>query len=105
MTIRFAPARAGYGNPVARHLGVRHLPAPANDLRPTAAGIANDAEIYAALRHFGRHGLAAAREASSTALRCLRDGDAIGYEYWLSICHRLDRRMARSCQRQADALL
>ena len=103
MTIRFAPARAGFGNPVARHLGAQRIPAAANDSLPTRAGRANEAVIYEALRHFGQHGLAAAKEARANAMRAHSQGDGEGFDYWLAICRQFDKRMARACMEQTKS--
>jgi hypothetical protein len=50
--------------------------------------------LNAALRHFGAHGLGAARTARDEAASALANGDSHGYERWLGICRALDKRLA-----------
>jgi len=54
----------------------------------------SDAALDAALRHFARHGLAAARHARRAAEDAFLSGDSRSYRHWLGICRALDRRMA-----------
>lgn len=91
MTIRFAGARAG-GTSVLRAWRCHSAPmCAAND--NTIARIDN-AGLIAALRHFARHGLAAAEHASNQALRAHRHSDRDGCRHWLEVCRQLDRRLA-----------
>ncbi|KLE36138.1 hypothetical protein AAW00_05655 [Aurantiacibacter luteus] len=62
----------------------------------------NQPHLHAALRHFARHGLAAARDAHGQALAAADAGDRETYAWWLEVCRALDRRMARSLDRIAD---
>lgn len=52
------------------------------------------AALHAALSHFARHGLAAARIAADLSEAARAAGDADGQAWWLDICRTLDRRMA-----------
>lgn len=54
----------------------------------------NRAAIEAALRHFARHGIAAAQSARKHAEEAIQAGDRDGARHWLDICHTLDRRLA-----------
>lgn len=56
--------------------------------------------LHAALRHFAEHGLGAAREARRQAETAFFAGDRASYDWWLSICRTLDRRMAEELARQ-----
>jgi hypothetical protein len=91
MTIRFAGARAGTRSPIqawrCRSVTLR----PAND---NAIAHVDHTVLVAALRHFARHGLAAAEQAATRAHAALREGDRAGCRYWLAVCRQLDRRMA-----------
>lgn len=64
---------------------------PAND---NGNDRASDALLHAALRHFARHGLAAAYRARQQAEKALLAGDEQGYRWWLDVCRTLDRQMA-----------
>lgn len=66
-----------------------------------APSIAEAATLNAALRHFARHGLAAAERACAAAQAARDTGDEQGFAWWLSICNALDRRMARELARPA----
>lgn len=55
-----------------------------------------DDMLHAALHHFGRHGLAAAKMALQEAATADAKGDAVAADYWRSICEMLDRRLARA---------
>lgn len=68
---------------------VARYPANDNSLRQ----IRSDA-LHAALRHFARHGLSAARVAGEQAQAALAAGDVAGHARWLDICRTLDRRTA-----------
>lgn len=70
----------------------------ANDDHPS--GLAQG-DLHAALRHFARHGLAAARDARERAVAAARTGDRLGFEHWLGICRALDRRMAGRVEQSA----
>ncbi|MDE2597916.1 MAG: hypothetical protein KGL44_13665 [Sphingomonadales bacterium] len=91
MSIRFAAANRGESATIARALTVPRRRSAANDNLP---GLARDALLRAALRHFAEHGLAAAERARDEALRAGHAGDSEGYKHWLEICRALDRRMA-----------
>ena len=92
MSIRFAAARGALG-PRMAPLRVRALRLVAtNDNGPPWQRVK---ELDAALRHFARHGLAAARVAADRAQAAQAAGDAAGQARWLDICRTLDHRMAR----------
>ncbi|WP_067732322.1 hypothetical protein [Novosphingobium naphthalenivorans] len=112
MTIRFAAAWGG-ATPVIMRSLCRSAPLGAvNDnyrmltvrritQRPARAiaPVEGHGEILtAALRHFGRYGLAAAAKARTEAILAHASGDTEGRDHWLAICRQLDRRMASSCE-------
>lgn len=66
-------------------------PQPAND----NGGVVTEKHMHAALRHFAKHGLAAAQHAREQAITAARKGDRQTFEWWLEICRALDRPMAR----------
>lgn len=92
MSIRFAAATRIPG-PRMRPLQVRALARrqAAND---NTLHQIRSAALHAALNHFSRHGLAAARIAADLAKAARDAGDAEGHAWWLDICRTLDRRMA-----------
>lgn len=89
-------------SPVARSLVRRAPEAAANDdaAPGTFAEGADDAMLYAALRHFAAHGLGAAGVAGAAAERAFATGDRPAYARWLGICRMLDRRMADGLARR-----
>lgn len=93
MTIRFAAANPAYNPFVARVLEAPVRFQAAND---NVIGICSDQLLKAALRHFARHGLGAAEEARALAEGAFFSGDRETYDWWLSICRTLDRRMAEA---------
>ncbi|WP_209347951.1 hypothetical protein [Pontixanthobacter sp. CEM42] len=96
MTVHFAAARDAVNSPVARVLSRRALPQAAND-----SGAENDNNhlLHAALRHFAKYGLGAASEARKQAEEAFFAGDRESYDWWLSVCRTLDRRMAEEVAR------
>jgi len=101
MSIRFAAPRSAR-NPLRRIAPVRLARRPANDnANDKPADI--DAQLHDALRHFARHGLAAAQEARDLAQDAAARGDEAGFDHWRSICSTLDRRMARELDRAKAA--
>lgn len=62
------------------------------------------AALHAALNHFARHGLAAARIAADMAEAAREAGNADAHAWWLDICRTLDRRLAARVERGAAAL-
>ena len=99
MSIRFAAA-ARVPGPRMRPLQVRAFarrPA-AND---NSQHQIRSAVLHAALNHFARHGLAAARVAADLAEAARAAGDADGHAWWLDICRTLDRRLAARMERDA----
>jgi hypothetical protein len=59
-------------------------------------GLGEDTLLRAALRHFARHGLSAARQAHENAESASFAGNTAEYRHWMAICHALDRRMGAS---------
>lgn len=114
MTIPFAPAASGPRarqsalacRPIARALAARALERVANEdaspADPTTSGGAGEQVLHAALRHFARHGLGAARAARAQAEAAHLAGDRQGYEWWLGITRTLDRRLAAQIERTAS---
>jgi hypothetical protein len=64
-----------------------------------AATGAFDPVLVAALRHFARHGLDAARVAHAEAGRLARAGNAPGAAEWIAITGMFDRRLAATAHR------
>jgi hypothetical protein len=116
MTIRFAAAigtaHAPVCRPIARGLVQRARERAAND---NPGGIASgrgsplrrairppsEAVMRAALRHFAKHGLGAARAARAQAEAALLEGDKQAFDWWLEITRTLDRRLAAEAERLA----
>lgn len=101
MTIRFAASSKRHCPVIAIRFSPPILPFAANDngLAPTSdRGFtpASDRMIHEALRHFARHGLRAAASARENALIAQAANDSEGFDWWVSICRTLDRRMAES---------
>lgn len=101
MTIHFAAARTPACSPIARALAKRATAKAAND---NGNPVANDEVLKAALRHFGKHGLAAAKVARSNAKDAFFEGDRQSYDWWLSITRTLDRRLALKLEKQIEPL-
>lgn len=100
MTVHFAPARSVTRSPLARAFARRTIANAANDNQDRAAALHNDELLHAALRHFARHGMGAAREARKQAEDAFFAGDRGKYDWWLGICRTLDRRMAEELNRR-----
>lgn len=91
MSLNFAAAKSLSCTPESKVLQFQECVAAAND----NAGIAiNDQVMRAALRHFAEYGLGAARIARTRAEEAFFAGDRKQYDWWLSLCRALDRRMA-----------
>jgi hypothetical protein len=92
MSIRFAAARGSLRTRLApvRVQTMRMVPTNDNG-RPWRRVEALDA----ALRHFARHGMAAAEIAADNARTAGETGDDKAFAWWLEVCRTLDRRMAR----------
>ncbi|MET1754927.1 hypothetical protein ABVV53_05550 [Novosphingobium sp. RD2P27] len=100
MTIRFAAANAGT-NPAVRAWRCRSVElCAAND---NAQERLDQSLLAAALRHFARHGLAAAENAGARAAWARREGDDNSYVHWLALCRQLDRRMADALAARLEA--
>lgn len=118
MSIRFAPAkRLAQTTPIKSRRFVRWLEVNAandNDLReykgtvaPSERGLPgrappNEAIMHAALRHFAKHGLGAARAAREHAEAAFFAGDNRGYDWWLGVTQALDRRLAQEAEHVAS---
>lgn len=100
MPVRFAAARHTTRSPIARALARKAVERAANDNRD---GMTDDRLLHAALRHFARHGLGAAREAQAQAQKAFFAGDRQSYDWWLAICRTLDRRLADELARGKPA--
>ena len=92
MTIRFAAPPTALAPRMSARRIREACGLPAND---NAAPRGSDAMLHAALRHFAKHGLAAATLARKQAEQAFFADDRQGYQWWLEICRALDRRMAR----------
>ncbi|WP_296676353.1 hypothetical protein [Novosphingobium sp.] len=91
MTIRLAavcPAAPLFFSPVQQRRVVQRA---AND---NAAPGGRDPVLGDALKHFARHGLAAASIARDEAQKAFFANDRGAYLHWLAICRTLDGRMA-----------
>lgn len=97
MTVHFAASRSAAHSALASILQRRKPASAANDNCAAHA----DQMLHAALRHFARHGLGAAREARAQAERAFFAGDRESYRWWLDICRTLDARIARSLEETA----
>lgn len=96
MTIRFAAAADARAPRLSRAAARAALRRPAND---NSQKLPSDERLHAALRHFGRHGMAAARTARLQAETAFFAGDQQSYAHWLEICRALDRRVAGDLER------
>lgn len=94
MTIRFAAARhrVRYGATSTKAYGNSAPAIAANDNALIAAN--DDVVLTSALRFFADHGLCAARRAGDEAESAFAAGDSAGFDWWLSVCRMLDRRLA-----------
>ena len=70
------------------------IPEAANDNLAPGRVAQDDAEIRAALGHFARHHLNAAKDAHARAREALDIGDEENFLFWANICRALDRRLA-----------
>lgn len=93
MTIRFAAATKRYSPVMANCYSPLISLRAANDNGFAPAG---EKMIHEALRHFARHGLRAAELARDNALLAQAANDSETFDWWVSICRTLDRRMAES---------
>jgi predicted phage gp36 major capsid-like protein len=98
MSIRFAAPRHAIRNRMEDTAARIACLMPANDNRSSHTA---EPTLDAALRHFARHGMAAAHQARARAQAARAEGDEQGFAWWLEICRALDRRMAREIDRQA----
>ncbi|MBD3730200.1 MAG: hypothetical protein IE933_10885 [Sphingomonadales bacterium] len=99
MTVHFAAARSPVCSPIAKALARKSCGKVAND--NDGAGD-DDRLLHAALRHFAEHGLGAAHQARKQAQAAFFAGDRQAYDWWLSICRTLDRRLANGLERETE---
>ncbi|MFC0588169.1 hypothetical protein ACFFF7_01950 [Novosphingobium aquiterrae] len=64
----------------------------------------HDPVLRDALKHFARHGMAAAQVARQHAEQAFFADDGQAYRHWLAICRTLDRRLAASCERATSSV-
>lgn len=109
MTIRFAPSRNAQQLRMAKTRLRAFSTRAANDNARTTgetpgspADDQDDALLYAALRHFAQHGMAAAQRARKQSETAFFNGDRASYRWWLEICRVLDKRMARQLIAETD---
>lgn len=95
MTIRYSAALPSVRNAAPRGWGRVPVCHAAND---NPRDVRNDPILRAALRHFAAQGLGAAADARDRALAAHRAGDLPTCRHWLSICAKLDRRLASQFQ-------
>jgi hypothetical protein len=94
MTVRFAPARTPARSPLARAFARPAIWTAAND-----NGGEDSRLLRAALQHFAKHGLNAARAAREEAERAFATGNHSGAEGWAEICNAFDRRLGARLKR------
>lgn len=100
MTIRFASARSSSKSAIGPWRCRSVALCAAND---NTVPDSNRTMLVAALRHFARHGIAAAEHAGASAVAARHGGDRDACLYWLAVCRQLDRRMAeRLIRRHPD---
>lgn len=98
------PGRTCACSPIAKAMALRAHQRAANDnFCDGDAGARlprpDDKMLRAALRHFAKHGLGAAREARVQAEKAFFAGDRQAYDWWLGITKTLDRRIAHDISR------
>ena len=93
MTIRLAAAPLRFNTVITRRIEHKLSLRAAND---NAMPAASNRMISEALRHFAAHGLNAAQRAHDNALVANAANDSESFDWWVSICRTLDRRMADS---------
>ena len=98
MTIKFAAPPASLRPRMSADLVRAIRPMHAND----NGDLVGETHMHAALRHFAKHGLAAAQHAREQAVAAARSGDRRTFEWWLEICRALDRPMARKLDKARD---
>ncbi len=101
MSIRFAAPNSPISARMSRERVRAIHQLPAND----AAEIVGETHLNAALRHFAKHGLAAAQHAREQAIAAAKAGDRQTFEWWLEICRALDRPMARKLNQACESAL
>ena len=99
MTLQFAPSRSSVYLRPLRPAQRLVAPRPANDNGEFAG---NDVLLEAALRHFAQHGIGAAQEARKSAEKAFFADDREAYQWWLSVCRTLDRRIAFELERRVN---
>ncbi|MFM5884033.1 MAG: hypothetical protein ACKOQ3_01645 [Novosphingobium sp.] len=95
MTIRRAPASPAaplFFTPLQQRRVVQRA---AND---NLGRQRHDPVLRDALKHFARHGMAAAQVARQEAEKAFFADDERTYRHWLAICRTLDRRLAAALE-------
>ena len=104
MPVHFAAARSTAHSPIARALARKAHSRAANDNAGAAQMVATassiDGVMHAALKHFAKHGLSAAKVAAQQAKHAHAADDTESYDWWLGICRTLDRGLARRLDEQ-----
>ncbi|MFN4134498.1 MAG: hypothetical protein ACK4G2_02515 [Novosphingobium sp.] len=82
---------------MARPILGRHLRAANDNAEAWSSSPGRQqAALEAALRLFAAHGFAAAERARDAALIADANADPERAEFWLAVCHTLDRRLTRT---------
>lgn len=104
MSTRFAPT-ATQGRASAQSLLFRTFTSRALDSAANDNGSSDDSDLMlrAALRHFGEHGMGAARAARAQAESAFFAGDRQTYDWWIGITRTLDKRLASEAERTLGA--
>lgn len=97
MTIRFAGASVDGKSPIHAW---RCRSAPMCAGNDNSASQLENETLVAALRHFARHGLAAAEHAGARALSASHQSDRDECLHWLAVCRQLDERLAKRLSAQ-----
>lgn len=100
MTIHFAAARNSNRVP---YIYLRRQPVMARAANDNGGSENSDGMLHDALRHFAQHGIGAAREARTQAKQAFFAGDRQSYDWWVSICRMLDKRIATQLERETVA--
>lgn len=98
MTIRFA---AAINRRHPRLASAQACALPRRAANDNTASPMREAMLRAALRQFATHGIGAAAHARLQAEEAFFAGDRETYDWWLSICRTLDRRMAAAFSQEA----
>ncbi|MFM5929531.1 MAG: hypothetical protein ACKOPQ_01335 [Novosphingobium sp.] len=101
MSLRFAPSRNANDAILARIFARKGPARPVNDNGIPIGDLMADPQIMReTLMHLAQFGMGAAPQARSRALSAFDAGDETEGRRWLAICRQLDRRMARTLEKQ-----